>query len=994
VANSSKDSDRLQEASDVPTADERHGSTDGGLLPSAVVVATLDAGLARERTRQLLFGAAEVEHRIGRYTVIDQIGAGAMGVVYSAYDADLDRKIALKLMRPSKRDAGPEARERMIAEARAMAKVSHPNVVSVFEVGVTPSQPPSVFVAMEFVEGRTLRQWVVDDEPSWRQIVAAYAAAGRGLAAVHRAGLVHRDFKPENAMIDADHRVRVMDFGLARDTDETVPPITSPIDLAVRTEELTRTGELVGTPAYMSPERFNGEAAHPGSDQWAFCVSLYEALWGSRPYIADSVGRLAMTVVSATRPPDPPSSAVPRRIRAAVLRGLAADPDDRWPSMDALVTAISSRRRSAWTMLWLGLGGAALASGWLLQVPGTADTACEGAREAFADTWSAARADEVQRTFAAASPTFGARTATAVQSALDAWTDTWLVEHREACEATRVHQTQSDTMLDRRMRCLERRRRELDALVGALVGDHAPAELAGADATAVERAEDAVDGLVSPERCGDVAFLDAGTEPPSDPEVAREVEELRAVLAEIDAAHELGRNENAAERARSLYDRVEATDYEPLRAELAFAMGQLAFENSDAEGAREHLERAYFGARRAREAGTAAEAALHLASVDITFGTEFDRGEHWLRLADVEITEDVPNQQAVALADLRITLHDRRGDYDRAIAEAEDLLERMTPDCGDACEQLPEIHSTIAHLYNALSRQEEAIEHGRKAVELEEARHGEDHPHVAAALARLGDVLDSARRYEEAHQTLARALEIRERTLGPDHHNTASTRVSLGITLIGVGRMDEGIAQLERALVVMRRLGEKQILAATFNQLGYAYGEAGRHAESLAIYEESAAIMRTLYPDGHPTTALVVSNIAGEHAALGNYEAALAGFEEALAIRRKAVEGHDPQRATLLLNVARTLVKVERATEAEPLLREAIELTAAETLAFTWVAAHHTLAEVLRERDPAAADAVIAAARARCDAADAVAREAANCKRLTPAAEASRGSRG
>jgi tetratricopeptide (TPR) repeat protein len=501
---------------------------------------------------------------------------------------------------------------------------------------------------------------------------------------------------------------------------------------------------------------------------------------------------------------------------------------------------------------------------------------------------------------------------------------------------------------------------------------------------------------VSPARCGDAAFLDAGTEPPSDPEVAREVEELRAVLAEIDAAQELGRNEIALERARSLYDRVEATDYEPLRAELAFAMGQLAFEMSDAENARANLERAYFGARRAREAGTAGDAALHLASVDITFGTEFDRGEHWLRLADVEITEEVPDQQAVALADLRITLHERRGDFDRAIAEAEDVLERMEPDCGDACEQLPEIHSTIAHLYNGLSRHEEAIEHGRKAVELEEARHGSDHPHVAAALGRYGDVLDSARRYEEAHEALARALDIRERTLGPDHHNTASTRVVLGITLIGVGRMDEGIAQLEQALVVFRKLGEKQILAATLNQLGYAYGEAGRHDESLAMYEEAAAIMRALHPDGHPTTALVVSNIAGEHRELGNYEAALQGFEEALAIRRKTVEGHDPQRAALLVNVARMRVELGRPDEAEPLLREAIELTDDQALEYNWVAAKHALAEVLYTKARAGADAELADVRARCDAAEAVAREAANCKRLdAPIVPAeSRGSRG
>jgi tetratricopeptide (TPR) repeat protein/predicted Ser/Thr protein kinase len=984
LSSSSQESDP-QAASDVPTIDggEAHGSTSEGLVPSdAVVVATLDAGLARERTRQALFGQTEVEHKINRYTVIDQLGAGAMGVVYSAYDPDLDRRIAVKLVRPSRRDSGPESRERMIAEARAMAKVSHPNVVSVFEVGVTDTEPPSVFVAMEYVQGRTLRKWVDDDEPTWRQIVRAYAAAGRGLAAVHRAGLVHRDFKPENAMIDAEGRVRVMDFGLARDTDDAGPPFTSGNGVAIRTEELTRTGELVGTPAYMAPERFSGEPAHPGSDQWAFCISLYEALWGTRPYVANSVGRLAMLVVAAKRPPDPPSSDVPRRVRAAILRGLHPDPHERWPSMDALVSAIASRRSSAWTMAWLGLGGVALASAWLLQKADAEQQPCVGAAEALGDAWGPARAEAVRNAFEQASAGFGARTAATVASSLDAWCDAWIAQHREACEATHVLRTQSDAMLDRRMRCLERRRRELSALADAL---------GQADAAAVELAEDAVDALVPPARCADTAFLDATTEPPSDPEVARAVDDLRAELASIDAARELGRPEVALERAQALRDRVTATDYAPLQAEVAFSIGRLLFETTDREASIRELELAYFTARRVLDPVTAGPAALEIASIEITFGTDYARGEEWLRLAEVEAEAHGLEALSVDVANMWIRLYDRRGEADEAIARAEALLERLTPDCGEACSLLPELHSNAAYLYANMGRSEEALAHARRALALVEERYGDDHPQVAHALLRLGNVLDGAYRPEEALRAVTRGLEIRERAYGPDHLNTAIMRTTRGVALASLDRADEGAAEIERALATMRKVADQQLLAATLNQLGWVYSQVDRTADAIKTYEEAVTIMRALHPDGHPTLAVLISNLALEFDTSGDRERALAAYEEAFAMRRSLVHGRDPQLAQFTLNLGRILRDMGRLEEARARFRETLDILQDEPLSFLEIDTRRSLVDALETSDPPAAEAVRAEGRARCAAAEAEARKAAKCELLTAAAE-SRGS--
>jgi serine/threonine protein kinase len=226
--------------------------------------------------------------RLGRYVIIDLLGSGGMGVVYTAYDPDLDRRVALKLLRPDRGPSwGETGRLRLLREAQAIARLSHPNVIAVYDAGSFGDQ---VFVAMEFIEGGTLRQWL-EERPPWREVLDRFLLAGRGLAAAHAAGLVHRDFKPDNVLLSRDGRVRVMDFGLARPIgepsrmEEWRAPAGSGGNLA---SPLTQWGEALGTPGYMAPEQLRGEASDARSDQFSFCVSLYEALYGERPFLGDS----------------------------------------------------------------------------------------------------------------------------------------------------------------------------------------------------------------------------------------------------------------------------------------------------------------------------------------------------------------------------------------------------------------------------------------------------------------------------------------------------------------------------------------------------------------------------------------------------------------------------------------------------------------------------------------------------------------------------------
>lgn len=320
------------------------------------------------RLRQAMFGVTAGPIRIGRFILLETLGAGGMGIVYAAHDPQLDRRIALKLVKP---DVGRTAKDeaRLIREAQSMARLSHPNVVQIHEIGVWEER---VFIAMELVRGRTLAAWLATPGRSWREIVAIFLEAGRGLAAAHRVGVVHRDFKPENVLCGDDGRVRVTDFGLARGSPTTArdeapdgpQEVHAGAGLAPATTTTTHT--IAGTPAYMAPEVFLGEAATAASDQFSFCVALYQALHGVPPFAGDDRAGLMRAVIAGERQ-EPPRMRIPRRIHRALVRGLARTPAERFPTMEALLAALEPGLRlrdwivrSALGLVTLGLVGSAM----------------------------------------------------------------------------------------------------------------------------------------------------------------------------------------------------------------------------------------------------------------------------------------------------------------------------------------------------------------------------------------------------------------------------------------------------------------------------------------------------------------------------------------------------------------------------------------------------------------------------------------------------------
>lgn len=526
----------------------------------------------RQALKSRLFGEAEDAAMLGRYRVLGRLGAGGMGIVYTAYDERLDRKVAIKALR---HDSG-HSRLRLQREAQAMARLTHPNIVGVYEVF---EEGASIYVAMEFVRGSSLDRWL-EQPRTWREVLAVFLDAGRGLQAAHEAGLIHRDFKPANVIRGEDGRVKVLDFGLARAGAEA--PEVEGAGALMRLD-LTQTGAMMGTPAYMSPEQFSGEELTAASDQFSFFVALYEALFQVHPFAGDSVGALALSVTGG-RPSDPPvGAAVPPWIRTAVMRGLARAPADRFPSMTAALAALADdpprrrRRIAALCGLVLVSGGVSAAT-----VAATRGDGCDDGAAATAGIWNEERMTAAQAAFSASAGTLGAETWTLIQPRIAEWVARWGELRGERC-ATYAAGQLSDSLHDRSVACLERQLARVDALVTAFVV---------ADATVVEQAPLAVASLPTLALCSDTEYLLAEVSPPEDPQARAAVASGRAALERARAAIDLGDHDGALRGASEVAEQGRALDHAPLTAAAEVVRGDALQWKQDVAGAEQALSAA------------------------------------------------------------------------------------------------------------------------------------------------------------------------------------------------------------------------------------------------------------------------------------------------------------------------------------------------------------------------------------------------------------------
>ena len=544
----------------------------------------------------------------GRYILLEHLGAGAMGVVWSAWDPELDRRVAIKVLLRDTGRAQAEDRMRLQREAQSLARLAHPNVISVFDVGVFAER---LFLAMEFVDGWTLRTWLREQHPARDAVHVAIAAAGRGLVAAHAAGLVHRDLKPDNVMIGRDGRVRVMDFGLARGLDQITggtagadPVLEQVRGLADTATELTQAGSLVGTPVYMAAELFQGMPADVRSDQFAFCVSAWEVLCGQRPFVGEDLKALKLAITSG-RVTAPPADTLTRHQRATLERGLHPDPTRRWPSMEALLTALADdptrgRRRRLGLALGFTLSAGALLGGYALT--SGADRRCSDPAQQLAGTWDAVRSTELAAAIAGSGSPIAAATWPRVQMALDAWAGRWVAVAAPACLD---QSTLAADLRPAQARCLAGQRAALDSLLKVL---------AGADADIVRNAQAAVAKLPDPQSCADPLVLASAVAPPA-VALADTVERLDRAVDTARALRLAGKYAASEAAIRELLPELEATDYAPLTAEAQSELGDVLEQRSAFEESSATYTLALEHALRARDERQAAKLAVSLAAV-------------------------------------------------------------------------------------------------------------------------------------------------------------------------------------------------------------------------------------------------------------------------------------------------------------------------------------------------------------------------------------------
>jgi predicted Ser/Thr protein kinase len=423
-----------------------------------------------EGTDPLVRSTSDLVHsRVGRYLVLAKAGVGGMGIVYGAYDPELDRKVALKFLLAGSGVKQAERRARLLREAQALAKFSHPEIVAVYDFG---EHPVGVWLAMEFVDGRTLGAWAEETLRSWREVLAVMLAAGRGVAAAHAAGLIHRDLKPDNIMVGHDGRVRVMDFGLTTSLGQTPAVGHSPLEdsTTVSGAPLTPRGSLLGTPAYMAPEQFSRAEVTAAADQFSFCVTLWELLFGERPFAGRTTRELSASVLGGRLRTPSRHRGVPSWLQRICERGLALAPENRWPSMQALLEQLDrGQSRGRARKLALGVGVlaclAAAGEGYRQFERGQRIAACEAEGATIGEVWNDEARMQVHAALVGTDMSYAADTADKVMPWLNTYAREWQAVRATACTNTTVYEEDAwdADMLDRSRWCLDERRMDLEA---------------------------------------------------------------------------------------------------------------------------------------------------------------------------------------------------------------------------------------------------------------------------------------------------------------------------------------------------------------------------------------------------------------------------------------------------------------------------------------------------------------------------------------------------
>jgi tetratricopeptide (TPR) repeat protein len=858
---------------------------------------------------------------LGRYVVIGPAGAGSMGMVYAAIDPELDRKLALKVLRVRSGASVEPMKARLLKEAKVLAKLAHPNVVAIHDVGALDDR---VWLAMEFIEGETLRKWTASRRGRWREVLDVMIAAGHGLVAAHEAGLVHRDFKPENVMVGGDRRVRVTDFGLASAPDAAIAAVSNEDDVDVAGTTVDH--GLVGTPAYMAPEQLRRGPSGPAADQFAFCVTTWEAIHGERPFAGDNTHAIVTAVLDhrIRTPTDP--GAMPSWLRRILVRGLALDAGARFPSMSALLHEIErsqKRRRVGRIAAGLAVVAAVPLSFVLVHAQEERREArrCAALAAEIGGVWPGEGGATEQRIRAALHDV--GPNGDAIAERLTPWLDEsatrWATVREDTCRAHALERRFDDDMSARADACLDSQRIGLEALLQSF--EHA-------DSQVLYRAISSAAALPSADSCGDVR--DLVERPAPDRRGADVLRVLRAMEARTKNLHTAGQFEASlrlaehqlaiATLAGPPHERVAALE---LVGEQLVSLAR--YDEAEAMLVDAYVESGRIGARR-----SAAAAAVAL--VDLVGWRRGRAGEAmvWGRAAEVAIAgvEQSPGMLDANRLQALSHTHDQSGSYAEMVATAEQSLAILESVLG------PEHPRTLVQMCNLAGAQTRAGKLADAEALLERALPAaervlaHDHPDVATCTTNLANIYMETGRELETAALYEQTLEIVERVYGPRHPNVGATVLNLALARSKADRDVEAEPLFLRGLAIYEdALGPSHpMVAITLTNYGASLMERGEWLRAKEVFGRAIAIETADGKPERPELAGTLNNLALAVAQLGDLEEGQRLLARALAILDRTVDRDHPVRATILLGIGELAEQQERYDLAIERTREALEI--------------------------------------------------------------------
>lgn len=908
---------------------QENQDTEPGSHGTSSLIDRLEQALAHAA----LFGTdIEASPKLGRFIVLRRLGAGGMGIIYEAYDPKLDRKVAVKLMRVALGDSNAETPARLLREAQALARLGHTNVVAVFDVGTVAEH---VWLAMELIDGVTLAAWTARGRPSWPEALNVMTQAGRGLEAAHVAGLVHRDFKPDNVMIGSDGRVRVVDFGLAHGmhANERTGTAGAPRpEMEALAVDLTATGAIRGTPAYMAPEQWRGFDVGPSADQFAWSITAWELFFGERPFLDDAPGE-PHSWRRRARSLDP---RIPTWLRRIVERGLQVEPSHRWPTMGALLSALERGRQrgrmrtgvavvASFSVVVAGFTGLhywsqARAEDDRRQEHMQRVAACEAVGAGIFETWNDATRADVREGLVATGVSYAPSTAEKVMPFLDAQAESWREQRTRACMMADLEKTLNAEQLDRSVWCLDERRMELTALVK---------ELAHADNQMVQRAVSASSGLPRVSPCTDEQVLAALPSPPP-LEARSRADAVRETMSRARTLDWAGKYPEGLNEVRSALAEAEALDWPPITVAARQLEGSILERTGAYPAAEAASFAAYIEAEKVRAWDVAAAAALELAYTVGRREARHAEGKVWAAHTEVALLfagDPLGLGEARRLHALA-GIHYATGEYLEAKTQATRALtifEKVQgPDHPDVAIAL----NGLANAHDAMGEYVEARVLNERALAIHEKVQGPDHPEVAITLNNLATIHMSLGQYAEAKAMNERALGIYEKALGPDHADVADALSNLASIHNAMGLYTEAIGFHDRALRIQENaLGpDHPNVAGVLTNLANAYESTGAYPKAEGLYERALAIYEKALGPDHPNVGRVLHNLASVHDAMGAYPKAKDLYQQALAVREKALGSDHPEVGETLNNLAGVYRDTGKNPEAKALFERALAI--------------------------------------------------------------------